>query len=167
MKAYSKFTIRRATLDDLDLLVIQRHKMLQEIQPRKTNELKKTDSMYRKWLRYMFRKRRIVCFLAINQLQKAVGGGCVWIRDAPPSPWTGSRLRVPYLMSMYTEPNCRGLGIASAIVKCAMAWCKKMKYNRMTLHASEAGRTVYRKLGWTRTWEMRVELSPAKLPRRS
>lgn len=162
MKINPKFTIRRATLADLDLLVSQRHKMFQEIRRRKKSELKQTDSLYKKWLRYMLSKKRIVCFVASDQFGKSVGGGCVWIRDVPPSPWTDSRLRSPYLMSMYTEPNSRGLGIASAIVKNAMAWSKKMKYNRMTLHASEAGRPVYRKMGWTRTWEMRVELGHSK-----
>ena len=158
MKLDVRFTIKRATLDDLDLLVTQRHKMFQEIRRRNARDLKEIDSLYRKWLRDMLSKRRIVCFLAIDQFGKTAGGGCVWIRDVPPSPWTGLRLRAPYLMSMYTEPRYRGLGIASAIVRSAMVWSKKMGYNRITLHASEAGRPVYRRLGWTRTWEMRAEL---------
>lgn len=163
MTANSEFTVRRATIEDLDSLVTQRHKMFQEIRSGKATRLKDIDSSYRKWLKYMLSKRRIVCFLAIDKLQKPIGGGCVWIRETPPSPWTGPQLRMPYLMSMYTDPNWRGRGIASAIVKCAMAWSRKMRYRRMTLHASEAGRPIYRKLGWSRTWEMRIELSSARI----
>lgn len=34
-------------------------------------------------------------------------------------------VRVPYLLSMYTEPEFRGMDIASSIVKEAMKRCRK------------------------------------------
>jgi hypothetical protein len=43
-------------------------------------------------------------------------------------------------------------------VKEAMKWAKRNGYSKMTLHASSAGRKVYTKLGWKRTWEMEASL---------
>ncbi len=45
------------------------------------------------------------------------------------------------------------------VVKEAMGWCRKNKYERLMLHASEMGRKVYCKLGFRRTWEMRRDLA--------
>ena len=61
----------------------------------------------------------------------------------------------PYLLSMYTEPRSRGLGVASGVVKKALEWCRKNRFAQLRLHASEMGRKVYLKHGFERTWEMR------------
>ena len=65
----------------------------------------------------------------------------------------------PYLLSMYTEPDFRRRGVASMVVKEAINWCRKNKYERLMLHASEMGRKVYSQLGFKRTWEMRLDLA--------
>jgi hypothetical protein len=44
-----------------------------------------------------------------------------------------------------------------------VAECRRRGLSRITLHASPFGRSVYRKLGFERTWEMRRVL---KAPRR-
>jgi len=45
------------------------------------------------------------------------------------------------------------------VVKEAIEWCRRNKYERLMLHASEMGRKVYSKLGFKRTWEMRLDLA--------
>lgn len=64
----------------------------------------------------------------------------------------------PYLLSMYTEPSFRKKGAAFMVVEEAIRWCRKKRYERLMLHASEMGRGVYRSLGFKRTWEMRLNL---------
>ncbi len=162
MKERAKFSIRLVTSGDLDTLVDQRHRMFEDIRHRKPSEHRISDTKYRKWASEMIRKKRLVGFLAIGENGEAIGGGCVWERDTQPSPGSEPMLKSPYLMSMYTKPKHRGKGIASAIVREAMAWCKKNGYRTMLLHASEDGRPVYSKLGWKRTWEMRVDLTKIK-----
>ncbi|HVB12197.1 MAG TPA: GNAT family N-acetyltransferase [Nitrososphaerales archaeon] len=151
--------IRLATRKDLDVLMNQRHRMFEDIRHRTPAELKRADSIYRKWVIKMSRKKRFVGFLAVKENGESVGGGCVWIRETQPSPSSGPRLQMPYLLSMYTKPRYRGRGIATSIVKEAMKWSKKKGFKMMTLHASEFGKPVYTKIGWKRTWEMRVDLS--------
>ena len=74
-----------------------------------------------------------------------------------PRPHRESRVQ-PYLLSMYTEPDFRRRGVASMVVKEAIEWCRRNKHERLMLHASEMGRGVYSKLGFKRTWEMRLDL---------
>src|SRR5437879_5278487 len=64
------------------------------------------------------------------------GGGCVWLQPVQPRPHRASMVQ-PYLLSMYTEPGFRRRGVASMVVKEAMGWCRKNKYERLMLHASE------------------------------
>ena len=45
------------------------------------------------------------------------------------------------------------------VVKEAIKWCRKKGYERLMLHASMMGRGVYRRLGFKRTWEMRLDLA--------
>jgi GNAT superfamily N-acetyltransferase len=61
----------------------------------------------------------------------------------------------PYLLSMYTEPRYRGLGVASGVVEKALEWCRSNGFHQLRLHASKMGRKVYLKHGFERTWEMR------------
>ncbi len=153
----TSFRIRRATLKDLEILIDQRRRMFEDIHHRRPAELKIAVDKYKRWVVDMTKRRRFAGFLAINGKGEAMGGGCVWLKDSQPSP--GSRDRVPYLLSMYTKPQYRGIGIATTIVKEAMAWSKKKGCKTMTLHASEYGRPIYTKLGFERTWEMRIDLS--------
>lgn len=105
----------------------------------------------------MLRGRRFFGFIAISEDGAIAGSGGIWLREVHPTPHR-SGLQEPYLLSMYTEPGCRGRGVASGIVREAMKWCKEAGYETARLHASKMGRSVYTKLGWERTWEMRTRL---------
>jgi GNAT superfamily N-acetyltransferase len=63
---------------------------------------------------------------------------------------------------MYTEHAHRGKGVATKIVKESIRWAKAKGFPRMTLHASEMGRSVYEKLGFHQTWEMKIDLKIKK-----
>ncbi|HLY77617.1 MAG TPA: GNAT family N-acetyltransferase, partial [Thermoplasmata archaeon] len=67
--------------------------------------------------------------------------------------------RVPYLFSMYTEPGFRGRGLASRIVREAIRLSRRRGYTRVVLHAAPLGRRVYSRLGFERSWEMRLLLA--------
>ena len=114
------------------------------------------DPVYRRWLR-----RRLVNGNAAGWIIESggapVASGIVWIKPVQPRPGA-PRGRVPYLMSMFTEPAHRGKGHAPRIVKAALAWCKAEGHEKLELHASEFGRPVYEKLGFERSWEMRKKL---------
>lgn len=150
--------IRRARLKDLGILVEQRHNMFEHLRHRSPIEHRIGDLSYRKFVTEMMPKKRFVGFLAETKDGEVVAGACVWIREIQPHPGKKSSKRGPYLMSVYTVPKYRGLGLATRLVKEAMKWAKKKGFTQMTLHASRMGRRLYKDLGWERTWEMRVNL---------
>jgi GNAT superfamily N-acetyltransferase len=152
----AKFRVRRATTRDLDVLVHQRHVMFEEMRPRTAREHRIGDASYRSWAASNMKKGKLRCFLALSEDGRPAAGGCVWLRPRQPAPGRKADFE-PYLLSMYTEPEFRRLGLASMIVGEAEKWVKGKGYRRMSLHASPDGRKVYPKLGWKRTWEMAAE----------
>lgn len=109
---------------------------------------------YARWLRRMMTERRLVGWIAEDPEGAVAGSGLVWFAESQPRPREPQLYR-PYLLSMYTEPRYRQRGVASAIVLAAVELARRRGFPRITLHASEAGRPVYAKLGFERTWEMK------------
>lgn len=155
-KLTPRITIREATPKDIDVLVAQRHAMYDDFDKYSNAEHRIGDTAYRKWALDLMKKKLFVGFIAFHG-EQAVGGGCIWLRENQPRPGFPAR-RLPYLLSMYTKPEYRGLGIASRVVKRAVRWSNEQGFALMSLHASKMGRPVYRRLGWERTWEMRKKL---------
>ncbi len=149
--------LRRATLSDLATLSDHRHRMFTEIGGRTRRELAAHVKGYRAWVAPRLKSGEIVVFLVEAGAHGAVARGGRWPRPAPPRP-EAPHARVPYLFSMYTEPGFRGRGLASRIVREAIRRSRRQGYTRVVLHAAPLGRRVYRRLGFERSWEMRLLL---------
>jgi len=163
----TRFLIRTATLRDLDVLVLHRRKMWEALGESDRDVLDAADSVYRRWARQRMRSKRLVGLVAEDSRGLVVASGCIWIQPVQPRPGRPMAV-VPYLLSMYTEPVHRRSGLATRIVRKAIAWCREHGHTRMTLHAAPQGRGVYRNLGFEKTWEMRVRISaPAQRRKRA
>jgi GNAT superfamily N-acetyltransferase len=143
---------------DLGLLVRHRRYMWEAISDHPVGTLDVADSVYRRWARVRMRSNRFAGFIV------EVGGvpaasGCVWLMSAQPRPGRQGTT-VAYLLSLFTEPSQRGRGHAARIVRAAMRWARSRGVTVMMLHASDFGESVYRRLGFERTREMRCILSP-------
>jgi GNAT superfamily N-acetyltransferase len=62
---------------------------------------------------------------------------------------------VPLVVNVYTEPEFRGIGMARALMEALLKWAKSSGFDRLHLHASDAGRPLYQSLGFVPTNEMR------------
>jgi len=149
--------IRRATVRDLGVLRRHRDAMFRDMGRGNPRSLAAADRAYAVWARRLLRTGDLVGFLAVLRDGTVVAGGCVWLREHQPHPVLAGG-RVPYLLSMYTEPAHRRRGLATKIVRAATRWARARGFPRFFLHASEKGRGVYEKLGWSRTWEMETKL---------
>ncbi len=159
-----KIKIRRASTRDIDILIDQRRRMFEDLHHWSDSEHEIGDRTYRRWALDLMRRKLFAGFIAFLE-GSPVAGGCVWLREIQPRP--GLLVgRSPYLLSMYTKPEYRGLGLATRIVREAMKWSKSQGYGAMSLHASKLGRRVYKKIGWRRTWEMSVRLGGRPSPAR-
>ncbi len=153
-----KLRVRAAGLKDIDVLVHQRRAMWTSLGVKDTAAHEKGDRDYERWARTRLKKHQFFGWIVEDSRNRVTGGGCVWLQTIQPRPHRVGTVQ-PYLLSMYTEPEFRGLGVASMVVNAAIEWCKRKRYERLMLHASEMGRGVYRRLGFKRTWEMRLDLS--------
>ena len=156
--ARSKLSVHKAGLGDLDALVHQRRRMWEALGIRDDDLHIRGDRVYDQWARARLKNHQLMGWIVKSADGRVAGGGCVWLQPVQPRPHRASMVQ-PYLLSMYTEPGFRRRGVASMVVKEAMGWCRKNKYERLMLHASEMGRKVYCKLGFRRTWEMRRDLA--------
>ncbi|HEV8593996.1 MAG TPA: GNAT family N-acetyltransferase [Thermoplasmata archaeon] len=151
------YRVRRATLRDLGVLVRHRRGMWRDISKSTEAQFDAADPVWRRWARDRMRNGTLIAFVAVAPDGHAAASGCVWLRRNQPMPRLPDPT-VPYLLSMYTEPADRGRGLATKIVEAALRWSRAKGFPIMILHASQYGRSLYEKLGFERTWEMRVGL---------
>jgi len=132
--------------------------MWEAIGGRTPRELDRADPIYRRWMRRERRAGRFVAFLAEDASGRVIGSGAVWLQPAQPRPGKLARESMPYILSMFTEPEARGRGVASSLVRAMIAYATRRGYRRIFLHASAQGRPVYAALGFVPGNEMRLEL---------
>ncbi len=160
----ARFRLRRATLDDLDLLVRHRRGMWEEILEASPREYDAADRAYRRWARARMKAREIVGWIAEAEGGEAVASGCVWLMPSQPRPgWKGTVS--PYLMSMYTEKADRGRGLATRITREAIRWSKARGFTVLLLHASRFGKPIYAREGFHEGNEMRLRLAERRVRR--
>ena len=157
------FRIRRATLRNVEDLVHQRRGMWWDMGIRDPTRLDDADRAYRRWVKPEIREGRYLGWIVETSDRMVIGGGCLWLRPTQPRPHKGAFVD-PYLLSMFVEPRFRRKGVASLIIKHAVEWCRRNGYTRILLHANKKGRHLYRKLGFIRTWEMRLEVDEKSRP---
>ena len=149
--------LRRASLDDLELLVRHRRGMWEEILEAPSKSMDAADRAYRRWARQRMRDREMVGWIIETDRGEAVASGCVWLMPSQPRPlWNGTVS--PYLMSMYTERGHRGRGHATRITREAIRWSRAQGYTTLLLHASRFGKAIYLREGFVEANEMRLQL---------
>jgi GNAT superfamily N-acetyltransferase len=91
---------------------------------------------------------------------KAVGIGTLAFFLRPP--YLGNLAgKEAYLLSLYTAPENRKSGVASAILDAALGHAREQGYKKVWLHSSAAGRALYAKLGFKHA-ETHMELVPGQ-----
>lgn len=117
-------------------------------------DLDRHDRIYRRWIAAQRRAGKAAGRIAWIG-SEPVGSGVVWLQPGQPRPaWP--ELEVPYLMSIFVEPGHRGAGIGAAVTEALVLWARARGFRRVVLHASPFGRRVYERLGFERSWEMRL-----------
>lgn len=156
--AVARGRLRKATLDDLDLLVRHRRRMWEEILVTRPEDMAAADRAYRRWARARWKAHELVGWIVETESREPVASGCVWLMPSQPRPgWRGTVS--PYLMSMYTERAHRGQGHATRITREAIRWSKARGYTVLLLHASRYGKPIYASEGFAEGNEMRLRLS--------
>lgn len=152
-----KFQISRSTTEDLGTLQRHRLKMFYEMKPDKNEYLPEFEAVTEQWIARKVKDQNYVALIARTEDGQVAGSGCLLVKEDQPRPGN-LNLNAPYILSMYTEPEYRHMGVASLIIEKLISWAKQNGYDRIDLHASPLGRSLYEKFGFRQTNEMRLLL---------
>lgn len=150
------FVIRRATLADAACLVAFRRSMFESMGVHDVARLAAMESAVSAYLVDALPKGDYLGWVA-EVRGRVVGGGGLVIQHMPPGPRNLDG-RQGYILNVYTAPEWRENGIATAIVQTMLDYLRELGVPVATLHATEAGRPIYERLGFSATNEMRLVL---------
>jgi GNAT superfamily N-acetyltransferase len=159
--SHGPLVVRRATLADADLLLAHRLAMFKEMGDQPARALARHAPAYVRWMVPRIASGEMVAWIAEDPTGRPLGSGALWFQPSQPRPGFDD-VRVPYILSVYTRPRARGRGIATTVVRRALALARRLGYARVTLHASSKGRGVYERIGFQSTTELRYWLDPAQ-----
>jgi GNAT superfamily N-acetyltransferase len=149
------YSVRPATLADLDALVRHRVQMFTDMGvPLDAVSLERA---FRAWLLGMMPANVYRAWVvdavpespaeAGHEGRHIVGGGGITILPWPPGPrYMGDRLAFVY--NVYTEPQHRRRGLARLVMDVIHAWCREAGIASIGLTASPDGRPLYEHMGY-------------------
>jgi GNAT superfamily N-acetyltransferase len=154
------FRIRFATLADADVIARHRARMFQdmgEVSGQAFETLRaKALTQIKQWLQ----RGDYVGWLASGNSEpnRIVGGAGLQLQPILPRPLNPSTIgegRQGTIINVFTEPEWRRCGLAGLLIKEIIRWSKGERLDRLILHASKEGRSLYEKLGFIESNEMR------------
>jgi len=152
-------SIRRATAADAGVLARHRADMFRDM-GQLTDDLRGTlVEAARAYFAAAIPDGRYVAWVAEVE-GTVVGGAGVQLRELLPRPAPGGRalVRGPQglILNVFTERAWRRRGVAAALMRELLGWCRANGIESLVLHASADGRPLYERLGFTPTNEMRL-----------
>ncbi|MFX0002689.1 MAG: GNAT family N-acetyltransferase [Promethearchaeota archaeon] len=141
------YSLRKATLNDIDMLIQFRVKFLKEIQDLPPiNEME----LFRKSLTDFFldkmKLHEFVAWLAEFDNKVVATSGLSFLRKPPH--FINITGKFAYIMNMYTDPEWRRKGIGSALLEKLFEEIKNRGVQSVSLHATPSGRHLYEKYGF-------------------
>ncbi|GAA4020492.1 GNAT family N-acetyltransferase [Deinococcus rubellus] len=152
------FTLRPATLADAETIQKQRDALFTDTGS-DPGRVQAASAPGRGWLRGALERGIYFGVLIEAEGQVVAGAGVIW-QDLPPSPRNLAPVRA-YILNVYVAPSQRGQGLAQHLLRVLLAECASRGLEQVSLHASDAGKPTYIKLGFVPTNEMRLIFSGA------
>jgi GNAT superfamily N-acetyltransferase len=160
-----RFTIRLAAPDDVDAIAEHRTRMFDEMGevPPEAFEILRAKSRER--LHVLLTRGEYIGWLAIPAQRPDIiaGGAGAHLRNVLPHPLPfaedGNNVaegRHATIQNVFTDPQWRRQGVAMLLLQRIIDWARSERLDRVVLHASEAGRSLYERLGFVGTNEMRL-----------
>jgi GNAT superfamily N-acetyltransferase len=138
-------SVRMASLEEVDLVASLRNEFVEEAEGRALPAafVEATHG----WIRALTTAGAMHSWIAWND-DTPIGVVTVRIRDASP------RLddlvgKEAYVHNLYVRAAYRSGGIGRKLMQALLAWCEQSGYARVALRATEMGRPLYEKLGFT------------------
>jgi GNAT superfamily N-acetyltransferase len=154
------FQIRRATAQDADIISWHRARMFQDMGDVSGDAFEILRAKARTRLEQWINNGNYIGWLATpaDEPGMIVAGAGVQLQPILPRPVDVSTIgegRQATIVNVFTEPQWRERGIASLLIKEIIIWSNNEQVDRLVLHASDEGRSIYERLGFIASNEMR------------
>ena len=141
----STYSVRPATLDDVDTLV--RHRIAMFVDMGVPLDEPLLGRMFRDWLAATMPAGTYHAWLVETGAREIAAGGGISVLPWPPGPrYMGDKLAFVY--NVYTEPAHRRRGVARLLMDEIHAWCRAAGIKSMALNASVDGQPLYEAMGY-------------------
>ena len=148
--------IYRADMQDIPEILRQRRAMYEDMGEKNAVKLAAMISVSEDYLNRAVADGSFRAWLASSE-GHIVGGGAVVISPWPAHPYD-LECRRATILNVYTYREFRRRGIARCVMNTMIEWCRQENFSRVSLHASEDGRSLYESLGFEGGNEMKLKL---------
>jgi GNAT superfamily N-acetyltransferase len=153
------FRIRRATVQDADIIAWHRARMFEDMGDVSDDGFEILRAKARSRLKEWLESGDYIGWLATpaDEPETVVGGAGVQLQPILPRPLNAATIgegRQGTVVNVFTEPQWRRRGIAELLIKEIITWSKDEHLDRLLLHASDEGRSLYERLGFIAGEEM-------------
>jgi ribosomal protein S18 acetylase RimI-like enzyme len=145
---------RIATIADAAIISDHRRDMFADMGTGKKSDLELMRRACEPWIARMIAEEKYYgCITTDNNVPIASAG--LMILDWPPHPLDPTSEHRGYLLNVFVHREYRKRGLAANLVSQCLHEAARRGIRVVTLHASDAGRPLYEKFGFTTTNEMR------------
>lgn len=156
-----RFAVRQADSSDIPHLARHRVGMFRDMGQLAPQHERAMEQATISFLRAAMPRGDYLAWMAESQATPStvIGGAGVHLRAILPRPRGDGGLELgpeAIVLGMYVEPEWRRRGVAEALMRALLATLDARGIKRIVLHASNDGRRLYERLGFTPTNEMRL-----------
>ena len=155
MSSPEGFTVRRASVADLDTLVDHRRSMFRDMGHSNEAALESMSTKFRPWMLVHMNAGDYHAWVIDAPGGAIAAGAGLWLMDWPPH-LVGKSQRRGNILNVYTAKDYRRRGLARELMDAILSWCRENGYDTIILHASQEGRALYEAMGFQPTNEMRL-----------
>ena len=152
------YRIRQATVSDAPVIARHRVGMFQDMGELASDETDVVEAASRTRLTGQLLSGEYVGWLAETDGEVVAGAG-VLLHQYYPTRTNPQGRPTAYILNVYTEPRHRRQGVAQQLIEEILAWCRAHDIPRASLHASRFGKSLYERLGFAQTNEMRRDIN--------
>jgi RimJ/RimL family protein N-acetyltransferase len=155
--------VRRAEVDDAAVIARHRARMFQDMGDISTETFDDFVAASRDWTERALASGEYIGWLAAPKATPdvVIAGAGVQLRKVAPHPCRPphdgafAQGRHAIVINVFTEPEWRRRGVALLLMEELLRWARQEKLDRLVLHASPHARSLYAKIGFIATNEMR------------
>ncbi|MGI4757390.1 MAG: GNAT family N-acetyltransferase [Janthinobacterium lividum] len=149
------YSFRLATASDATIIAKHRAQMFRDMGCSSDDETSRIFEASVPWFHQILSDRSYVGWLVLH-LGTVVASGGIHIRDLGPVPGCCGGGRLGHIANIYTEPAHRRRGVARSLVTMILTWATDQQLDKITLSASNDGRSLYEKLGFVSSHDMQL-----------